>query len=353
MNDPDAGFGSLNGALYPVPVDPDSLSVGEKVGITRYFRARFTCTVTGGETSFGVGTMPSPASYAVPGTSTVFTTPALEALGLGYYFWWNFGIDGTDFTNTVTRRMDTVTGQTLPPFWISRDTGTYTLTVQGHVDFVKIGPMPDTGGAETNISVPFSVVRLYVAEQSAPSTPVGTPLHVQRTLQRFTSAKRACTPTVSMNQTIMFPTLYETDLPNPTDTSTDKEFTLKWNCPYMAYNTSGFTIHAAHGYADEAQGIIKIKPGTGYAQGIGIQIEGYGLRTGWGGNHPAAWLPAKPDTFYTFKAVDYDRSLADTVNGMTENRDVEQKFRARLYRLNEPLVPGIIQSSILIHMVYR
>jgi len=250
--------------------------------------------------------------------------------------------------------MPTVSAQTQPPNWISRNTGTYTLTVQAHVDFIKIGPMPDTQGTQTNIAVPFSIVRLYVAEQSAPTTPVGTPLHVQRNLNRFTSAKRACTPTVDMNQTIMFPIISENDLPAPGNGTNDyKQFTLKWNCPYMAYNLTGFMIQAAHGYADEAQGIIHIKSGSGYAQGVGIQIEGYGLRSNWLANHPTAWLPAKPNTFYNFQALDYNRDLANTINGMTENRNIEQRFRARLYRLNEPLVPGIIQSSILIHMIYR
>jgi len=319
----------------------------------RFFFARFSCTVNG-QTAFGVGTMPSPASSAASGMDRIFTTPALEALGLGYYFWWNFGIVTADFDNPVAQQMS-VSDQTLPLYWISHDTGTYTLTVQGHLDFVKIGPMPDTGGAETSIAVPFSVVRLYVAEESAPSTPVGTPLHVQRNLLKFTSAMRACTPTVSMNQTVMFPTLYETDLPKPGDTSADKEFTLKWNCPYMAYNTIGFRANAdTYGVVDQTQGIIKIKSGPGYAQGIGIQIEGLGLReTGWGSTHPSGWVALKPNTRYSFKALDYVVSEMDSVNGMTENRDVEQKFRARLYRLNEPLVPGIIQSSILIHMVYR
>jgi len=280
------------------------------------------------------------------------TTPELEALGLGYFFWWSYQTISSNSTGIFTMRSDSAT--TVPSTWLTLATGNYTLTATVRVSFVKIGPMPDTGGSQTTINIPFSPATLHVAEKATPPVHVYTHT-ILRTLTRFASAKRACTPTVNMNQTIMFPTISESNLPAPGNGTNDyKQFTLKWNCPYMAYDLIGFNVQATYGYADTALGIIKNNPGTGYAKGVGIQVEGLNLReTGWNSIHSSGWMALKPNTFYSFKALDFVVDEMNTINGMTENRNVEQQFRARLYRLNEPLVPGTIQYSILIHMVYR
>jgi len=145
------------------PQDFSTLPIGEPVSSIRVFNVHFSCTFPGGAPKrAGIGSMPTAGVTAVvvPGESNIFTTPQLSPLGLGYKFYWytDQGIYGSNENFCGPNWMTSATATGAPGCYINMGmtSGTQTKQFVGELrlQFYKIGPIQDTGGATITLPNP-------------------------------------------------------------------------------------------------------------------------------------------------------------------------------------------------------
>jgi len=143
----------------------------------------------------------------------------------------------------------------------------------------------------------------------------------------------------------------------PVEAST-KTFDPTFNCPYMAYGYITFRMEPTYGVIDAANGVVGIKTGAGFAQGVGIQIQARdvvenGLHTHGDPNFTADWRTIKPEPdWYSIPAFQY-RSDQIHLDPATTDRTKVINFRARYYRLPGAITGGRVESAVIFHMIYN
>jgi len=338
-------------------VTPESFATlpnGTRVAAQRNIEVYYTCNVSG-MTELGIGLNPVASVFLVPGFSDIYTTTGMQSLGLGFKAD-VYTLHNGDYSEGPIRPVANAgpipfTVPSVPVEWHPTPSGQRLAILVARFYLYKIGPITDTGGAVQSVNVYTDLFNSYIAEKSAPTVPLAT-YAATHTFTSFRSKVRACTPTVSMNRTVTFSAV-ATDLPTPGSTADAQEFTLTWNCPYMAYTTTGFRVEPVYGIEDAANGVYRLKSESGSAKGIGIQLLGHGLKTAWGAPHPPGWQPVVPHAYYSFAALDLQTMDLNTVDSLSAEKPVSQTFRAQLYRLNWPFEAGTTQSAVRIIMVYK
>jgi len=215
---------------------------------------------------------------------------------------------------------------------------------------------------QLNPALSANILTLYITgTPSSPATTVaGSTYPYTLQLNSFSSVKRVCTPHVE--QTIQFDYTTVMDMQplpaGPVETST-KEFALTFNCPYMAWYTQGFRMQPVYGVVDAANGVVGIKTGAGFAQGVGIQVLVKDVAEGWTegtlnqlDNYTSHWRVVMPNQTYTIPALQYHNSQIH-LNPATEMKSKQVNFRARYYRLPGALTGGKVESAVIFHFVYQ
>jgi len=347
-------FAGISGNAVVTPESFATLQNGERVAAQRNIEVYYTCNVSG-TTELGVGLNPVPSVFLAPGFSDIYTTAGMQSLGLGFKAD-VYTLNNGDFSEGPDRPITNsgpipFTSAKPPVEWYPTPSGERLAILIARFYLYKIGPITDTGGAVQTINVYTDLFNSYIAEKSAPTVPLAA-YAANHTFTSFRSRVRACTPTVSMNRTVTFSAI-TTDLPASGSTADAQEFTLTWNCPYMAYTTTGFRVEPVYGVEDAANGVYRLAPGSGSAKGVGIQLLGQGLRNAWGTAHPPGWQPVVPNAEYSFAVLDLDPMDLNTVDSLNAEKPVSQTFRAQLYRLNGPFEAGTTKSAVRIIMQYR
>jgi len=185
--------------------------------------------------------MPTAGATAVvvPGESNIFTTPQLSPLGLGYKFYW-YTDQGGNFCGPIW--MTSATTTVAPGCYINMGTtsNAQTVTVVGELrlQFYKIGPIQDTGGATITLPTPLTttVATVFPTDPSDPLN--GSVIHpVTWSTPTLTTAVRACTPLV--DQTINFGTFTEPASTTPGQVLASRPFTLTFTDPMPPFSGSG------------------------------------------------------------------------------------------------------------------
>jgi len=165
---------------------------------------------------------------------------------------------------------------------------------------------------------------------------------------------RTCATPSASESIIHFGTLYEQDLntlPVGPVAVTQREFSLTFTCPYAAYDNIWFYVEPMHGVTNAADGVMGIASGTGMAQGVGVQLLLEDTVDSSNGYAALKYGPTSLNWLPTFTV-----SRADIVVPVdplaVPSRQQVVKFKAALYRLNEPLVVGQVKASALIHIRY-
>jgi len=168
------------------------------------------------------------------------------------------------------------------------------------------------------------------------------------------SSQRACTPL--LNQSITLDDVSKEQLPTvPGIVGVGgKSFSLTFNCPYMAYFMVGFTLDPTYGVIDADEGVMGIRQGTGYAQGVGVQFQAENVRTGWSQNQNSVspFQVLKPDQEYFIPWFNYN-TLDINENPATATRTRTVNFKVSYYRTSAPLVGGDVESRVTVRLVYQ
>jgi len=363
-------FAESYGDFFGYPDDFDSLVDGIRVGPMREVVLKFSCTATQ-PTWFGVGTrkITGTIQTAITPQTTVnpdviYTNPVLENFGLGYNVWWHQMYRPTEWgaakTNTNWSNDEVPYLHTHTSYYIANGVGSFTMLVPVRVRFYKINNnFQNTNGTHIPANIITPLLRFYVARADTPTVTAGTVYTYTLNLNSFSSVKRACTPLV--DQTIQFEYITAADLqthPVGPVEATTKTFDLTFNCPHMAYTNIIFKMHPVHGVIDTTNGVVGIKSGTGYASGIGIQIQARHVIENAStlynpGFTTTNWLTIKPEpNWYFIPTFAYHIDQIHQ-NPATANATKIIPFRAHYYRMSGPLTPGKVESAVIFHMIYN
>jgi len=260
-----------------IAVAPTAFEVGDFVGSDRFFRIVYECSFDSNPIKWGIREYNTPATTGT-GLSVIwnnenltllpiFTTPQLSQYGLGitgyYYptFLWS-EVLSEDFSNI--NRYPTAFSST-PSYY----TGNIAVVgIDFRFRFVKINNNLDAILNNT-VSTPypsaFPIATFSVVDDN---NNYESPLaNITAHIPNLAIMQRACTPFV---ETVTLPSVGAIELPmvGSTGSATDFRFTVR--CPHNAA-WFGYYVESAHGYEDEANGVIKIDPAS-VAKGIGLQI---------------------------------------------------------------------------------
>jgi len=286
----------------------------------------------------------------------MFTTPELEQRGLGYRSWWHNAHQDTDFTTVYAyspaQSLTSVQGTTPPQHWHqphADDNGQMVLSVHARVEFYKIGSGTQHATLPQNFSTYLN--HFYAVDKNAQGAPFGThQFNWQVTNFASRVAVRTCETPSASESLIHFGTVYEQDLNAPgLVVATQRDFTLTFTCPYAAYNNIWFYVEPTHGVANAADGVMGIASGSGMAQGVGVQLLLEDTVDSSNGYAALKYGANNRNRLPVFTVGD-DWRFVDALT--TPPRQQVVKFKAALYRLNEPLVAGQIKASALIHIRY-
>jgi len=351
-------FSGQHGGFFGYGADFINVAIGDRVGPLREVNLRFTCNVTPGSSRYGVGKKATPGvSKVVIEGQTYYTTNQLSASGLGYQIWWHepggAAHNDTDLTQDSTPNTD---------FPLPFDNGTLSFQIPVRVIFFKINQnFQNTDGAYHAANIATDLFTLYIADTNSSWTDIaGSIYRYKLVLNTFSSVKRTCTPHV--DQIIQFDYITVGTLPTipgPVPAST-KDFSLTFNCPYMAWYIQGFRMQPSYGVADAVNGVVGIKTGTGFAQGVGIQVLVKDVATGWVGatqpaqvdNYTSPWQVVMPNQTYLIPALQYIESQIH-LNPATTMKSKQINFRARYYRMPGTLTGGKVESAVIFHFVYN
>jgi len=344
--------------FFAFPDDAATLPIGARVGAMREVNLRYNCTgmTAAGNEKFGTG-MRAVSGVSYHAATQTYTTPQLEARGLGYRFWWHepnghgYGKHNLDAHPNSNPTID------YPPVnWYPRPgTSSPHLDISTRVIFFKINNnFQNTNGANINVNISADLFRFYIAEQSAPTTPRGQVQTYTLNLTQFSSRRRVCTPLA--NQTINFAPISGDEMPaSGVVAARTASFTLNFNCPYMAYYTVGFTLDGIYGVLDTDNGVFGIKQGPGYASGVGVQFQAKGVATSWRGDQnwqPNTWRVLKHGQEYSIPHFEYSLSGIN-LNPTTATRNKNVDFKVSYYRVPGQLTGGTVESRVVVRLVYR
>jgi len=354
-------FTGQYGGFFGYGDDFANVVIGSRVGPLREVNLRFTCNITPGTAQWGAGMKAANGVFPVTiNGQTYYTTSQLAALGLGYQLWWH-GASGLVHSSADPTQNSTPNSWTNVPL----QNGVFDLVLPTRFLFFKINNnFQNTNGNynQLNPALSANILTLYITgTPSSPASVAGSTYPYTLQLNTFSSVKCVCTPHV--NQTIQFD--YTTvanmqPLPaGPVNAST-KEFSLTFNCPYMAWYTQGFQMQPVYGIVDATNGVIGIKTGAGFAQGVGIQVLVKDVATGWIGasqpdevdNYTSPWQVVMPNQTYTIPALQYLNSQIH-LNPAAEMKSKQVNFRARYYRLPGALTAGKVESAVIFHFIYQ
>jgi len=345
-------FSGTSGRFFAFPEDVATLPVGARVGGLREVNLHIRCDWALLTEKFGTG-MLGVSGLTWHAATQTWTSPQLEALGLGFRMWWHEPIENINHNPTPHPNSNPMIDYA-PVNWYSMPSATAHFKISTRVIFFKINNnFENTDGNEKNISINQDLFKFYIAAPSAPTTPIGTVTYTLK-LNRFASMKRVCTPLA--NQAVNFGTMTGSDMSTlGVVESSTKTFSLHFNCPYMAYYMVGFKLEGTYGVLDADNGVFGIKQGPGYASGLGVQFSGQGLATSWRDNQnyqPLVWQVLKPNQDYSIPWFEYTSAHVG-MNPKTSNRQKIVNFRAKYYRMPGVLVGGAVESRVLVRLVYQ
>jgi len=303
---------------------------------------------------FGTG-MQAVSGLTWHAATETWTSPQLEALGLGFRMWWHEPIENVN--HNPTPHPNTNPTIDYPPVnWYPRPSATGHFKISTRVIFFKInGNFQNTNGNNIPASITQDLFKFYIAEQSQPITPRGAVSTYTLKLTKFASKQRVCTPLA--NKTINFAPISGDDLPaSGVVASRTDEFTLHFNCPYMAYYMVGFKLDGIYGVLDADNGVYGTKQGAGYSEGVGVQFQARGVATSWRDNQdwqPDNWQVIKPGQDYSIPYFEY---TSDDINKNpgSAKREKDVKFKVAYYRVPSiPLKGGTLKAKVVVRLVYQ
>jgi len=348
-------FAGNYGGFFAFPDEFATLPVGARVGAMREVNLRYNCSGMLASEKFGTG-MQAVSGLTHHAATNTYTNPQLEALGLGFRFWWHepnghdYGSHNLDAHPNSNPTID------YPPVnWYDRPRAAPRLDISTRVIFYKINDnFQNTNGADIPVNINVDLFRFYIAEQSAPTTPRGQVQTYTLSFSNFSSMRRVCTPLA--DKTINFDPISGDELPaSGVVTSRTETFSLNFNCPYMAYYMVGFKMDGIYGVLDADNGVFGIKQGPGYASGIGVQFQAKGVATSWRDNQnwqPNTWRVLRPDQDYSIPWFEYTSNDIN-VNPRTTNRQKTVDFRVSYYRMSGQLTGGTVESRVVVRLVYQ
>jgi len=343
------------------------------------------CETTAGDV-IGMKITPVPGIKTVSGITLmnyfhdygdlIYTTPDLEARGLGYVV-----LGGTE--TRVSSRIDCLNGDIYPinfhgntdnsfppalteqPFpWqevpnvCSESPQKLRLVISGIIVLVKIGNSSQHAVLPQNFTAPLFSYSVY--NQNAPTTPAAS-LTVSWSITNFSSRviTRTCTTPTASESVIYLGTFGQQQIQQmaPGTTTAQREFTLTFTCPPAGYQNISFFVEPMHGeIAGYGEGVMGIAQGNGMAKGVGVYLEEYGMR------QANTWQPviyrtdSSPIAVFAGKYWLYS-NYAFSYHNIDPLTDPPQQqvvqFRASLIRLNEPVVAGQVKAAALIHIRYN
>jgi len=327
-----------------------------------------TCTVTG-YTDFGFAGLPVPEAYAVPGHANLFTTPQLEAVGLGYKAWWEPYPYWGCYCWHRTHHLTSVT-QAIPPIrpfgWAAYYGATLQSEAQVHVQFYKIGPIQNTDGATLPANITTNLINLGMMDEYGN---VGASHLYTWTTNTFVSKVRACTPLV--DQTVHFGQITFSSAPALNTVLSRRDFSLTFTCPYLAYTQIGYSFVPKYGSINPT--VMALEPGAGIAKGVGIRIR----RISSGQyNHivtfndtyyisefnlPSTALsspsPRGPSALQRWQQVHANptpQPSGPRGGALLDEQTKNITFRTELVRAGtEPFAPGSVKSVVWIYIKYK
>jgi len=374
-------FQGSYGGFFAFPEDPAALPIGARVGPLREVNLRYLCMPLGlmGEIDivffeFGVGMNPASGIYKHIPTDT-YTNADLEALGLGYRMWWHEPMTAEASTNggpqnPVPHSNSDPTKSAPPDHWYEGNfadiggmpVGRY-LRISTRVIFFKINDnFQNTNGMSVPVNVFANLFRFYIAQ--GPNTNNRDPAtfgiitsdEYAYNLQfsNFESARRICTPLVDQNITLDDVTKEQLPTSPGVVSVGAQNFSLTFNCPYMAYFLVGFKLDPTYGVLDANEGVMGIRQGAGYAQGVGVQFQAENVRTGWSQNQNATspFQVLRPNQDYFIPWFNYNTSGINE-NPATANRTRTVNFKVAYYRTSASLVGGDVESKVTVRFVYQ
>jgi len=346
-------FSGVSGRFFAFPEEMATLPVGARVGGLREVNLRIRCLGMTASDQFGTG-MLGVSGLTWHAATQTWTSPQLEALGLGFRMWWHEPIENINHNPTPHPNSDpTVIYAPVNWYpWPGMATGNFKISTR--VIFFKINNnFENTNGNDKNVSVNQDLFKFYIAKPSEPTTPIGAVTYTLK-LTKFASMQRVCTPLA--NRAVNFGNMTGSDMSalGVVESST-QTFSLHFNCPYMAYYMVGFKLEGVYGVLDADNGVFGIKQGPGYASGLGVQFSGQGLATSWRDNQnyqPTVWQVLKPNQDYSIPWFEY-KSADVNLNPKTSSRQKTVNFRAKYYRMSGVLVGGTVESRVLVRLVYQ
>jgi len=348
-------WGTTARDVFIAPEEFSTLPIGEPVSLVRWFGGLMNCAITNTTPQYGVGMAAVPGATNVPGQPGMFTTPQLQARGLGYRVGWYAYTDQSTIPESITtpyRELTTVTQTTAPIHWLTpsqavRNVGRVNARADASIQFFKIGNIQDTGGVRISANISTELIRFYLADSATPNTTTWNVPFVW-TSSTFVTKVRACTPALlgPNPNFVNLGTVAPVGTPAPGTVLVEQPFTLTFNCPHLAFERIGFRFDPTHG--TESATIMKLKPGDGMAKGAGIrlQMDLSGTDT---------WSVINYGQNYTISDFNvpgwWEWTPSDDALSATKSRIIQ--FKAELVRVTGEFAPGKVESSLVIVMRYK
>jgi len=353
-----------------IAVTPMAIDIGDFVGSFRFFRVIYRCKSNGSSFKWtfverkSASTFHSGFGVIYDGDGqiySVFTTPQLQTLGLGFMGTIYLAIDGLwPSSNKMLEGADSA-----PIIWVDplpTDAQGYSYhPVTFRTRFVKISNNLDNilnTVSTTPYPLAFPLAKTRIIDDEGYVSPEQELLVHMPTLH---IAQRACTPFV---QTVSLPSVDASVLPIAGATGSSTHFRFTVRCPHNAA-WFGYYVESLHGYENEAQGVIKIDPNSS-AKGIGLQITtrnyAHPLYPSTSTVFKSNYEPIKFGPTNRYGAAGYTMV---NVTGDPLNDESDYFFprvsddgqggalNVAVYRTGGPLVPGSYTAALKVYMVYR
>jgi len=346
-----------------IAVAPGTFQNKDFIGAHRYFQITYRCKVDNALSQWGIRIHHSPTTthsgldniiWAGGNSYTAYTTSHLVEYGIGFVAY----IYPTNHWPEGILHFDNIQ-QSAPLLYhhiTNIDNNNYAdFSITTLFRFIKVNnnfdALLDTT-TTTPYPNPIPMATISIGDNEGYISPQAT---VTAYMPTLTIQRRACTPFVD---TIILPSVDASQLPfvGSTGGTTDFRFTVR--CPHNAARF-GYYVESAHGYEDEAQGIIKIDP-VSAAQGIGLQITTrhspdpvtLGTNTLAPNYQPIKFGPTNRygDASYVMINATGD-PLTDDSDYTFPHLD-SPPLKVAVYRTGN-IVPGTYTAAIKVYIVYR
>jgi len=335
-------------------------------------------------------------------TSDVFTTPELQARGLGYILasrvsatrWCSYSeAPSSEYvfgeSPVIPFHPDESSGAPISQYITSTNNscqrwhngqihngtagGVQRVHLTVYYAFVKIGDASQHGTLPQSFTTP--VITFFIANRSNPSHQIATAAFSFYATD-FSSrvVQSTCTTPSASESVIYFGTIFANAVPNsPGATIAERDFTVAFHCPHNDYYLVSFWVEPIYGLvadntnsagsyypAPYSLGTMNIASGPGMAKGVGVQLSINSLPSM---NYPDSYSYSyDSDNSYKYRVlygpgklyhISHSPRYYPTTNPGQVVHSRTYYFRARLIRLNEPLVAGQIKAAALIHIRYN